>query len=93
MRERREREQERGEGGRERRERGESEGERGREKERKLKETPWRVRDDRLWIIYNLLKAFRFFRDGFQFCFETGRVGNGFGMRLRDDCCSGHCRR
>jgi hypothetical protein len=93
VRERRERENKRGEREGEERERGESEGERGREKERKLKETPWRVRDDRLWIIYNLLKAFRFFRNGFQLCFETGRVENGFGMRARDGCGSGHCRR
>jgi hypothetical protein len=55
VRERRERESKRGE--REERERGEK---RGRGMERKLKERPWRVRDDRLWIIYNLLKAFRF---------------------------------
>jgi hypothetical protein len=76
------------------RERGrESEGERGRGVERKLKERPWRVRDDSLWVIYNLLIAFRLFRHGFQLCFETERVENGFGMRARDGCGSGRCRR
>ena len=46
----------------------EREGKRRRERGggRKLKENPWRVRDDRLWII-NKSGVFRFFRNGIQF--------------------------
>ena len=65
-------------------------GERGWGMERKLEENPWRVRDDRLGIIYTLLETLRFFRNGFQLCLQIGRVSDSFNMRAREGSGNGH---